>query len=140
MSDETNDSQRDVDNVTSMDRARTRLEEARQRFQGVTGELGDHVRNATERARSRGARISRHGAAIGRRALSGVSQVSERYGDQAEPLRQGYDQARDHVEGWTDDLSDYVREHPSRAVMAAVALGFVVGFLTRRRDEGGSDV
>ncbi len=140
MSDEFNDSQRDTDNVTSMDRARARLEEARQRFQGVTGELGGHVRSASEQARRRGARLSRHGAAIGRRALSSVSDVGERYADKAEPLRQGVDQARDHVESWADDLSDYVRAHPSRAVMAAVALGFVVGFLTRRRDEDGADV
>jgi len=90
--------------------ARERLNEARERFQEVT-----------EKARDRASHV--RGAA------------RERYDDTVVQLRDGYSQVRDNVEGWSEELQDYVREHPGRSVLFAALIGFVIGLLFRRRND-----
>lgn len=134
------DAERDhpTDTESAADRANARLSEARERFQSIAGGLGSRVRTATDSARSKSSKLGLKGATVARRAMRSASsaghQARERYGDKVVHLHQGYVQARDHVESWSDDIADYVRAHPGRAVMAAVVAGFVFGLLSRGRD------
>lgn len=122
---------------TARERASARLDDARERFEKVAGSLGDKVKSVSETAKKRGSKLGRHGAEIGRRAIASATsageQARERYGAKVEHLQEGYVQARDHIESWSDDLGDYVRSHPGRAVLGAVLAGFLVGMLSRRR-------
>lgn len=138
MADETKDDSTTHDpSADDSDTASARLMDARQRFATVADGLGERVKSVSETAKKRGSRFSRHGAAIGRRALSSASSVGskarERYGDKVVYLQQGYTQTRDHALGWSDEIADFVRASPGRAVLGAVLAGFLVGMVTRRR-------
>lgn len=50
----------------------------------------------------------------------------------SERAERAYGRAREEVRTWTDDGTEYVREHPRQALLGAFAAGFVVGLLIRR--------
>ena len=56
----------------------------------------------------------------------------ERYDAAAQTLRHGYDRASKDLTKLGDDVSHYVRDNPGRSVVAAAAVGFLVGLLVRR--------
>jgi ElaB/YqjD/DUF883 family membrane-anchored ribosome-binding protein len=43
-----------------------------------------------------------------------------------------YERARDRVRHWSDDGVEYVRENPTTTLLAALAVGFAIGFAVRR--------
>ncbi len=57
----------------------------------------------------------------------------ERYGAAAERARQGYDKARKDLDHLTQDVNEYVRDNPGKAVLIAAGIGFVIGLLFRGR-------
>jgi ElaB/YqjD/DUF883 family membrane-anchored ribosome-binding protein len=59
----------------------------------------------------------------------GVGQMMENARDKAGEI---YDRARDRVRTWSDDGVEYVRENPTKTLLAALALGFAIGFAARR--------
>jgi len=59
----------------------------------------------------------------------------EHYDVAVEQLRDGYSKARQDYDGWSDDLTDYVRDNPGKSVAIAAGLGFIIGLLLRTRDE-----
>ena len=60
---------------------------------------------------------------------SAATSVASEYRDKAE---QAWDDARDRVRTFQDDAEQYVRENPTKAVVTALGIGFVLGMIFRR--------
>lgn len=60
---------------------------------------------------------------------SAANAVANEYRDKAE---QAWDDARDRVRTFQDDAEQYVRENPTKAVITALGIGFVLGMIFRR--------
>src|SRR3984893_8610487 len=60
---------------------------------------------------------------------SAAGAVANEYRDKAE---QAWDDARDRVRTFQDDAEQYVRENPTKAVVTALGIGFVLGMIFRR--------
>ena len=54
----------------------------------------------------------------------------EKYSETAE---QAWDDAKERVRTFKEDADEYVRKNPTKAVLAALAIGFVLGLITIRR-------
>lgn len=111
-----------TDGVASgIDSAREKIhhlaDDMQQRFERASGD----VRRGAEKA----SREVRRGADAARVK---VDQASEN-------LRQGYTRARTHADAYSREIGDYVKENPGRSVIAAAAVGFLVGLLFRRRGD-----
>ncbi len=66
--------------------------------------------------------------------------VKERMGEVAEGVKSRASALRDKIREteWnevTDKVTDYVKENPGKSIAIAVGVGFVLGFLLRRRSE-----
>ena len=72
-------------------------------------------------------RVHARKAAEDLRSAAGV--VATEYRDKAE---QAWDDARDRVRTFQDDAEQYVRENPTKAVVTALGIGFVLGMIFRR--------
>ncbi|MEM9293375.1 MAG: hypothetical protein AAGD01_16950 [Acidobacteriota bacterium] len=104
-----------VDDAT--DQAESAVRAARERF-----------RDAATNAKSRASEISQDL----RRGASKAGEVAkERYGVISERARGGYDQARKDLDDLGENVNEYVRDNPSKAVLLAAGVGFVVGLLIR---------
>ncbi|MEY2546079.1 MAG: hypothetical protein QOG48_1196 [Verrucomicrobiota bacterium] len=60
---------------------------------------------------------------------SAASTVANEYRGKAE---QAWDDARDRARTFQDDAEQYVRENPTKAVITALGIGFVLGMIFRR--------
>jgi ElaB/YqjD/DUF883 family membrane-anchored ribosome-binding protein len=60
---------------------------------------------------------------------SAASAVANEYRDKAE---QAWGDARERVRTFQDDAEQYVRENPTKAVITALGIGFVLGMIFRR--------
>lgn len=103
------------------------VEQARERFTQVAGEVRERVQQAGDTAGKRARRAAddlKRGAEIAR----------ERVAVTSDQLRQGYHEAEKRARGASRDVNDFVQENPARAVLMAAGIGFLVGLLVRRRD------
>ncbi len=67
--------------------------------------------------------------------------ASENYGKASEAVRDGYNTIREKVEdvdfgAVADQVRSYVRSNPGKALLISVGVGFLVGMLLRRSDNG----
>jgi ElaB/YqjD/DUF883 family membrane-anchored ribosome-binding protein len=60
---------------------------------------------------------------------SAAGAVAEEYRGRAEEV---WNDASDRVRSFQDDTEQYVRENPTKAVLAAVGIGFILGLIFRR--------
>ncbi len=60
---------------------------------------------------------------------SAAGAVATDYRDKAEQV---WDDARDRARTFQDDAEQYVRENPTKAVVTALGIGFVLGMIFRR--------
>ena len=60
---------------------------------------------------------------------SAAGAVATEYKDRAE---QAWGDARDRVRTFQEDAEQYVRENPTKAVVTALGIGFVLGMIFRR--------
>jgi ElaB/YqjD/DUF883 family membrane-anchored ribosome-binding protein len=60
---------------------------------------------------------------------SSAGAMADEYRGRLEEIR---DDALDRIRSFQDDGKDYVRENPTKAVFAALAVGFVLGLMFRR--------
>ncbi len=59
----------------------------------------------------------------------------EKYDDARETARQGYDKVTKDFQHLSEDVNEYVRHNPGKAVAIAAGAGFILGMLLRgRRD------
>ncbi|MEM9554682.1 MAG: hypothetical protein AAGC60_10510 [Acidobacteriota bacterium] len=54
--------------------------------------------------------------------------------DSAEMLRASYDELQGRLESASGDLGRWVKRSPGQAILAGLAVGFLVGLFFRRRD------
>ena len=59
---------------------------------------------------------------------SATAKVGDDYQDKAQ---HSWNEAKKRVRTWQDDGEDYVRENPTKAVFAALGIGFVLGLIVR---------
>jgi ElaB/YqjD/DUF883 family membrane-anchored ribosome-binding protein len=67
--------------------------------------------------------------------------VNEQYSRASGKVRDGYNTVREKVEdvdfgAITDQVRGYVRSNPGKALLISVGIGFVVGLMLRRDDDG----
>jgi ElaB/YqjD/DUF883 family membrane-anchored ribosome-binding protein len=101
-------------------------EAARERLHKVADQLGDRYQKASEDVRRGAEKASKE-------LRRGADAAREKYDEAAKAMRQGYGRARDQAKSLTKDLNDYVQENPGKSLLAAAALGFLVGLLVRGR-------
>ena len=65
-----------------------------------------------------------------------AQELRDRAGDRAQELRAqaetAYSEARERAQSLRQDGEQYVRENPTKAILTAVAAGFVLGLIIRR--------
>lgn len=125
-----------ADNVRPIDRAKEavtetvdktrdvvgeRLETAREKFHEVADQVGEKVHDVTASAQ--------------RASEEARRRARERYEVTSQQLREGYGRMREDVGGVVDDIVDYTRENPAKAILIAAAAGFILGLVVgpRRR-------
>lgn len=89
-------------------------------------EQGPAVSAQVEEKAERGLTHARKAAAdLG----SAAHAASEEYRGKAE---KAWDDAKDRVRTFREDADQYVRENPTKAIMTALTIGFVLGLIIRR--------
>ena len=96
-----------------------RLQTARDKFSEVTDNIGKGAGKASKQVKQQADRVG--------------SAARERYGVAAEKARQGYDKARKDLDHLTQDVNEYVRDNPGKAVLIAAGVGFLIGLIFRGR-------
>ena len=96
-----------------------RLQTAREKFTEVADNLGKGAGSASTKVKEKAGQVS--------------TAARERYGVAAERARQGYDKARKDLDNLTQDVNEYVRDNPGKAVLIAAGVGFLLGLIFRGR-------
>jgi ElaB/YqjD/DUF883 family membrane-anchored ribosome-binding protein len=104
-----------TENVTQIDAAKEKIDEAKKKVQDVAKGVGEKYQRVADEMRREAERAS----VVAR----------EKYGTAKRSLREGYDRVQRDVTVANEDLNDYVRENPGRAVLIAAGIGFVLGLL-----------
>ena len=105
--------------------AADRLASAREKF-------GDVVESKIRGIKEGGGRASE---AVRERAQRATEGAREKYEGAREGARQGYERVSKDLEHLGEDVNEYVRHNPGKAVAMALGAGFVLGILLRgRRD------
>lgn len=98
------------------------------------GDAKDKINEAREkiqrRARDAGEKIS---SEVRREASKASAVAKEKYAEAVDQVRTGYSRVSRDVGNLSDEVSDYVRDSPARAVLIAAGIGFLVGVLLGRR-------
>ena len=131
-----------TDNVTSIDRARRGLSDTVDKTRQVMGEqLGtarERLRDAADQVGDRFGEVSasarRTGEQLRQRADQARTVAREQVATRAEQMRDGYSRLQDRAGHASDELSDFVRHSPGKAVLIAVGAGFLLGLLLRQRE------
>ena len=96
-----------------------RLQTAREKFSEVADNLGKGAGSASTKVKEKADQVS--------------SAARESYGVAAERAKQGYDKARKDLDHLTQDVNEYVRDNPGKAVLIAAGVGFLIGLIFRGR-------
>ncbi len=96
-----------------------RLQTAREKFSEVADSLGKGAGTASTKVKEKAGQVS--------------TAARERYGVAAERAKQGYDKARKDLDHLTQDVNEYVRDNPGKAVLIAAGIGFLIGLIFRGR-------
>ena len=96
-----------------------RLQTAREKFSEVADNLGKGAGSASTKVKEKADQVS--------------SAAREGYGVAAERAKQGYDKARKDLDHLTQDVNEYVRDNPGKAVLIAAGVGFLIGLIFRGR-------
>lgn len=65
------------------------------------------------------------------KAREAAERAREHVDERAEQLRDGYGRVEEKVRHAADDFTAFVEDSPSRALLIAVAVGFVLGLISR---------
>ena len=91
-----------------------------------------HEKSAREHARS----ARSHAAEAGTQAAAAAAEFRDAATEVAEELRNRMahitDDLKDQAQGFQREAEKYVRQHPTKSVLTAVGVGFVLGVLFRR--------
>ena len=104
--------------------AKERLEKAREKFSEVAEGVDKRVKSLGDSAGR-----AKQQVRVGAERATEVAR--EKYDVAAEKMRVGYDKARKDMDHLTQDVNEYVRDNPGRAVLIAAGVGFLLGILLR---------
>lgn len=102
------------------------MEAAREKFTFVADDLKGRYDRAT-------GGLFRGAAAARRELRESAEHAQERYDEATARMRTTYDHAQHRAHEVSDDMNDYVLDHPGRALLVAAGLGFLIGLAFRRR-------
>jgi ElaB/YqjD/DUF883 family membrane-anchored ribosome-binding protein len=92
-----------------------------------------HARQAAEQFRAAaGTKAREFKETAGAKAREFRDTASAKAGEFRDRAGQYYDEARGRAKSWQEEGEIYVRENPLKAVVTAVAAGFLVGLLIRK--------
>ena len=80
-------------------------------------------------AAEQGERAATHGRKAAEDLGSAAGVMTDEYLGRAEGM---WDDARHRVRSFQDDGEQYVRENPTKAIFAALGIGFVLAFILKR--------
>ena len=107
------------DNVKSLDatkeRVGERVQEAKQRLRGVARDVEQKYQRVAEEMRKEAERAS--------------TAAREGYSVAAENVRTGYGRVEKDLTRLSEDVNDYVRDNPAKAVLIAAGVGFLLGLV-----------
>jgi ElaB/YqjD/DUF883 family membrane-anchored ribosome-binding protein len=90
---------------------------------------------ASERVAAARQKFSEAVEGVTQKAKGAGSRAKETYGVASDNIRQGYDRVSKDFGHLTEDVNEYVRHNPGKAIAIAAGVGFFVGILLRgRRD------
>ena len=102
------------------------LDKARDKFTEVAGEV-------EKKAKAIGGSAGRATQQVKESAEKASVAAKEKYGVAREKVVVGYDKARKDMDTLVEDVNEYTRDNPGKAVLIAAGVGFVVGLLLRPR-------
>jgi ElaB/YqjD/DUF883 family membrane-anchored ribosome-binding protein len=105
------------------------LDKAREKFTEVAGEV-------EKKAKAIGVGAGKASQQVKESAEKATEVAKEKYGVAREKVKVGYDKARKDMDTLVEDVNEYTRDNPGKAVLIAAGVGFVLGMLIRpgRRD------
>ena len=107
-----------------------RLQTARDKFSEVAENLGKGAGTASSKVKEKTGQAT---TKVKEKAGQVSTVARERYGVAAERAKQGYDKARKDLDHLTQDVNEYVRDNPGKAVLIAAGVGFLIGLIFRGR-------
>lgn len=115
--------------ATAREAASDRLASAREKFSEIVD------KKVRPRAREFGESAGRASDSLRDRAERASSGAREKVDSARDNVRLGYDRVTKDLEHLGEDVNEYVRHNPGKAVAIAVGVGFFLGILLRgRRD------
>lgn len=118
-----------ADKVMPLERAKDAVADGVERAREVVVDQLDAAREAVgDAARKASKEVKREAAKAGR-------QVRETYDTAVDGLRTGYVKVRKDVAELSEDVGEYVRDNPGKAILMAAGVGFLLGLLLRPRDD-----
>jgi ElaB/YqjD/DUF883 family membrane-anchored ribosome-binding protein len=131
-----------ADNVKDFEAGKE--EGAETEAQGTKAKVGEQLDKAREKFTEVAGEVEKKAKAIGSSAGKASQQVKdsaekagvvakEKYGVAKEKVIVGYDKARKDMDTLVEDVNEYTRDNPGKAVLIAAGVGFVLGLLLRPR-------
>ena len=102
------------------------LDKAREKFTEVAGEV-------EKKAKAIGGSAGKASKQVRESAEKAGAGAKEKYGVAKEKVIVGYDKARKDMDTLLEDVNEYTRDNPGKAVLIAAGVGFVLGLLLRPR-------
>ena len=102
------------------------LDRAREKFSEVAGEV-------EKKAKAIGGSAGKASQQVKESAEKASVAAKEKYGVAKEKVIVGYDKARKDMDTLVEDVNEYTRDNPGKAVLIAAGVGFVLGMLMRPR-------
>jgi ElaB/YqjD/DUF883 family membrane-anchored ribosome-binding protein len=99
-------------------------------FDDAKDKLQETREKIEKRARVVGEKLS---SEVKREAAKASAVAKEKYAEAVDQVRAGYSRVSRDVGNLSDDVGDYVRDNPARAVLVAAGVGFLIGLLLGRR-------
>jgi len=129
-----------TDNVKEFDAGKEKQAEGG--AEGAKGKVGEQLDKAREKFTEVAGEVEKKAKAIGDGAGKATQQVKEsaekastvakeKYGVAREKVIVGYDKARKDMDTLVEDVNEYTRDNPGKAVLIAAGIGFVLGLLIR---------
>ena len=110
----------------AMGKVSEQLDRAREKFTEVAGEV-------EKKAKAIGGSAGKATQQVKETAEKASTVAKEKYGVAREKVVVGYDKARKDMDTLVEDVNEYTRDNPGKAVLIAAGVGFVLGMLIRPR-------
>jgi ElaB/YqjD/DUF883 family membrane-anchored ribosome-binding protein len=113
------------------------LEQAKEKV----SEIGDKAKKGIDTTREKlhhageelGKRYEKVSGDVRRGAERASEVARERYKEASETVRTGYTRVRKDMDELVEDVHEYVRDNPGKAVLIAAGIGFALGLILRPR-------